>query len=160
MYHYSYHAYFILSHKSEKCVTERNRRLNLWSLFVKWGIQPVPHSYWLNCWKWLVPNTLWFSNFLSNEKGLDYSSQCKVFPKLSNSNRINFHLLKVRKITINFELFKVSKMTSLKMFIYLQSWEARNIKFGQQVNLYQRVILGTPAQEVLTSLSHIRVAPW
>ena len=58
MYHYSYHAYFILLHKSEKCVTERNRRLNLWSLFVKWGIQPVPHSYWLNCWKWLVPNTL------------------------------------------------------------------------------------------------------
>ena len=28
-YHYSYHAYFISLHKSEKRVTERNKRLNL-----------------------------------------------------------------------------------------------------------------------------------
>ena len=33
--------------------------------------------------------------------------------------------------------------------------EARNIKLGQQVNLIQRVLLGTLPQKVLTSLPHI-----
>ena len=32
--------------------------------------------------------------------------------------------------------------------------ETRNIKFGQQVNLIQRVPLGTPPQEVVMSLPH------
>ena len=35
--------------------------------------------------------------------------------------------------------------------------EARNIKFGQQVNLIQRVPLGTPPQEVATSLPYNHV---
>ena len=40
--------------------------------------------------------------------------------------------------------------------LYISSHqEARNIKFGQQVNLIQRALLGTQPQEVLMSLTHI-----
>ena len=35
--------------------------------------------------------------------------------------------------------------------------EARNIKFGEQVNLIQKVLLGTPPQEVVTPLPHNHV---
>ena len=65
---------------------------------------------------------------------------------------------KSKKVTINFEILKVSKMTSLNIYIHLQSQEAKNIKFGQQVNLIQRVLLGTLAQEVLMSSPHIHVS--
>ena len=54
-------------------------------------------------------------------------------------------------MTINFELLKVIKITSLKIFSH---GEARNIKFGQQVNLIQRIPLGTLPQEVVMSLPH------
>ena len=54
-------------------------------------------------------------------------------------------------MTINFKLLKVSKTTSLKISSH---GEARNIKFGQQVNLIQRVPLGILPQEVVTSLPH------
>ena len=50
----------------------------------------------------------------------------------------------ISKMTINPELLKVSKSHG----------EARNIKFGQQVNLIQMVALGTPPQRVVTSLPH------
>ena len=59
---------------------------------------------------------------------------------------------KANKMTVNFELLKVSQITSLKIYIISSHGEARNIKFGQQVNLIQRVPLGTPPQEVLMSL--------
>ena len=65
---------------------------------------------------------------------------------------------KSKKVTTNFELLKVSKMTSLNISTYIQSQEAKNIKFGQQVNLIQRVLLGTLTQEVLMSSSHINVS--
>ena len=42
-------------------------------------------------------------------------------------------------------------MTSLKIS---SLGEARNIKFGQQVNLTQRGLLGTLPQEVVTALHH------
>ena len=49
------------------------------------------------------------------------------------------------------ELLKVCNMTSLK--IYVSGYgEARNIKFGHQINLIQRVQLGPLPQEVVTSL--------
>ena len=67
---------------------------------------------------------------------------------------VNFNLLKVNKMTVNFELLKVRKITSLKIYMISSHGEARNIKFGQQVNLIQRVPLGTPPQEVLMSLPH------
>ena len=37
--------------------------------------------------------------------------------------------------------------------------EARNIKFGQQVNLIQRVPLGSLLQKVVTSLPYNHVTP-
>ena len=49
-------------------------------------------------------------------------------------------------MAINFLLLKFSKIISLKT--------ARNITFGQQVNLVQRVPLGTSPQEALTLLPH------
>ena len=52
---------------------------------------------------------------------------------------VSFDLPKVNKMTVNSELLKVSKMTSLKF--YISHGEARDIKFGQQVNLIQRVSL-------------------
>ena len=49
-------------------------------------------------------------------------------------------------------MLKVSKMTSLK--IYISSYdEARNIKFGHQINIIKRVPLGTPPQAVVMSLA-------
>ena len=68
-------------------------------------------------------------------------------------NKVNFDLPNVSKTTINFELLKVSKMTSLKIYIYISSHEeARNIKFGHQINIIERVPLGT--QAVVMSLAH------
>ena len=62
-------------------------------------------------------------------------------------------------MNINLELLKVSKMTSLKienLYITTQV-EARNIKFGQQVNIIEKVLLSTPLQEVLMSLAYNHV---
>ena len=100
----------------------------------------------------------WFLKYLSKGRGLDYFLQI-VLPKLSKTSdlslkwtsRVNFDVSRVSRMTINFELLKVSKMTSLK--IYVSSYgEARNIKFGHQVNLIQRVQLGPLPQGVVTSL--------
>ena len=52
---------------------------------------------------------------------------------------------------LNLELLKVSKITNLKISNH---GEARNIKFGQQVNLIQRAPLDTLPQELVTSLLH------
>ena len=60
---------------------------------------------------------------------------------------------KVSKMSISFELLKVSKMNNLKS-LYLQSLEARNIKFGQHVNIIERVPLGTPPLAVVMSSAH------
>ena len=43
------------------------------------------------------------------------------------------------------------------MYIYIYisgQGEARNIKFGHQINIIERVPLGTPPQMVLMSLAH------
>ena len=40
-------AYFILLLKSEKLVTERNERLNLWGLFIDWGNQFLIPTDWI-----------------------------------------------------------------------------------------------------------------
>ena len=57
---------------------------------------------------------------------------------------------------MNYELLKVSKMVSLKIYVSSHG-EARNIKFGHQVNLIQRVQLGPLSQEIVTSLPHHHV---
>ena len=51
---------------------------------------------------------------------------------------VNFDLPIVRKVNINFKLLKVTKMTSLKVYISSHG-EARNIRFGQQLNIIERV---------------------
>ena len=120
---HSYRAYFILSVKSEKRVTERNKRQSIY-----WLTKPVFDSCRLGN---LMPLIL---EFLSNGEGLDRFSR-HVLPTLSKitvtcpkqvkrPNRMNFDLPQVSKININFELLKVSKMTSLKIYIYLQSWRS------------------------------------
>ena len=84
-----------------------------------------------------------------------------VLPKFSKitvtcpksvKTRVNFDLLKVRKMNINFELFKVSKMTHSKIYISIHR-EPRNIKLGQQVKI-KRATLGTQPQVVVMSLAH------
>ena len=44
---YSYHASFILSHKSDKRVTERNESLNFWSRSIKWGSKFLIRADWI-----------------------------------------------------------------------------------------------------------------
>ena len=52
------------------------------------------------------------------------------------------------------KLLEVSKMTSLKFYISPSIKKLETLKFGQEVNLIQKVSLGTLLQEVVTSLPH------
>ena len=115
----------ILSHESEKCVTERNKRMSLWRLF----INSVSSWFWLNeslkmtC----TRSNARYLDFLSNGERLDYFSLpnvlptlCKITESVSKNEQvkmINFELSKYTKMNINFELFKISKMSSLEIYI-------------------------------------------
>ena len=62
---------------------------------------------------------------------------------------------------VNFDLPKVSKMTSLNIYIYVYIYiyisshrEGRNIKFGHQMNIIQRVSPGSMPQVLVMSLAH------
>ena len=50
---YSYHALFILLQKSEEYVTERNKRLNLWSRLIDWW------NHFLILANWIIENDFW-----------------------------------------------------------------------------------------------------
>ena len=85
---YSYHAYLILLLKLEKCVTERNKRLTLWTLFIDQRNQfLIPAD-------WIIENDLCQSlmhvvlEFLSNGEGLNRSLR-HVLPKLSKINDLS-----------------------------------------------------------------------
>ena len=76
---------------------------------------------------------------------------------------INFHLLEVRKITClrkissHVEAAEVRKITCLKKIS--SHGEAANIKFGQQVNLIQRVVTSLPQNHMALAnlfISHYR----
>ena len=155
---HSYHAYFRLSHKSQRPVTERNKSLNLSSLIINWGTQfLIPTD-------WIIENDLChilrvvLEFFFREDLGsflwpnvFPKVSQITGLPKVSKKERVgSIWRAQIQKMSINFELRKVSKMTSLKIYISPVIGEARNIKLRQQVNLIQRVPLGTPHQEVLT----------
>ena len=136
----SYHVYFILSQKSEKHVTERNKRLSLWSLFT-YSLTKETSSWFprigsvkVTC----VRSCARFFNFYERERVWICFLQ-HVLPKLSKitvtcpkslkkPNMVNFDLPKVSKIIISLELLKVRKMISWKMYISCHS-EAGNIKF-------------------------------
>ena len=76
--------------------------------------------------------------------------------QLKETNRVYSYLPQVSKMSISFKLLKVSKMTSLK--IYISSYrQVRNIKFDQQVNIIERVPLGTPPLAVVMTLAHNHV---
>ena len=61
---------------------------------------------------------------------------------------MNFYLPQV-----NFELLKDSEMASLKIY-FSSHEEARNSKFGQLINMIERVLLDTLSQAVVMSLAH------
>ena len=63
----------------------------------------------------------------------------------------NCELLQISKMT---KIPKARKMTSLKIYISPSIKKLETFKFGQQVNFTQKVQLGTPPQEVVTSLPH------
>ena len=66
---------------------------------------------------------------------------------------------KVGKMTFNFQLLEVSKITCLKKIS--RHGEAANIKFGQQVNLIQRVVTSLPQNHMALAnlfISHYRGA--
>ena len=72
-------------------------------------------------------------------------------------NRVSLNLPKVIKMNINCELLKVSKMPYFvsPVYIYVSSHEeARNIEFGQQVNIFESAPLGTPPQVIVVSLAY------
>ena len=127
---YYYPADFILSHESEKRVTERSR-LDFWRLFFNCGTQSlIPPD-------WAIENDLcqilcMILQFFVKERGLRLSFffffLWPVSPKLSKTTKTcpnlvkwmrkaNINLPEYSKMTINFELFKVSKMTSLKIYV-------------------------------------------
>ena len=122
--------YFILSHKSEKHVAERSKRLSLQSLFINWGTQLFLDSCWLNHWRLFVSDPTSCSWIFCQRKRV-----CIVFlwhnilSKISKitvtclksqkqTSRVNFGLPKDSKITNNFKLLNVSKITSFKIYIF------------------------------------------
>ena len=52
------------------------------------------------------------------------------------------------------KLLKVIKVTNLKIYISPSIRKLETLKFRQQLKLIQKVSLGTPLQEVVTSLPH------
>ena len=116
---YSYHACFILSLKWEKRVTERNKRLSLWSLFIDEENQFLIPADWIieNDFCRILPGSWGFESFFvacftQNSK---ITLTCPKWVK--KPNRVNFDFPKVSRININFELSKVSKTSSLKIYI-------------------------------------------
>ena len=77
-----FHAYFILSHKWEKSITKKNKRLNRWSLLINWTIQFLIWADWII--KIDLCQILCVAlEFLSNGEGLHCSSWPNILPKLS-----------------------------------------------------------------------------
>ena len=65
-------------------------------------------------------------------------------------NRVSFDFPKVSRMNINFELLQFENLC------ISSHEEARNIKFGQQVNIIERVPLGA-SQAVVMTLAHNHV---
>ena len=90
------------------------------------------------------------------------SSLKHVLPKLSKvtvtcsksvkTNRVNFDLPKVSKITINFELLKVGKWLVWKSAYIFSHGEARIIKFRQQIITWQISLSQITGELLLSNL--------
>ena len=142
-------------------VTERNKRLNKWSLFVGWGNQLLISA------DRIIENNLSqilcvVLEFWSNGEGLDCFSQhllpklSKVFVTCPQSVRKQIGTVLTCPNSAKWiSALNCSKSAKWPIWnLYISSHlEARNIKFGQQVNI-ERVPLGTPPQAVVMSLAH------
>ena len=115
-----------------------------------------------------MPFYAWFLNILSNGEGLDCFSQPNILPKLSKITVNWLKPVKINKVGSFLTCPKSAKWLSILNCqshqndefenLYISSHgKARNMKFGQQVNLIQRVQLGTLPQEVLMSLPHTNI---
>ena len=139
--------------------------LNLWSLFINWGTKFLIPSYWIiekNLCQILCVVLECFVR-----EGLGCFSQPNILPKVikitdlpkvSKNEQVGTILTCPKKK--NDHQFWIAQSQQNDQFenLYISSHgEARNIKLGQQVNLIQRVQLGTPHQEVVTSLPHNHV---
>ena len=133
---YSYHAYHILLQKSEKCVSERNKRLNLWILFIDWGNQfLIPTD-------WIIENDLhqilcvvlqFFIKQWSNGEGLGCFLR-HVLPKRSkitvtcpkSAKQQKGSILTCPKLATSISTLNCSKLAKWPFwkFIYLQSWRS------------------------------------
>ena len=127
---YSYHAYFILSLKSENLF---QKEIKDWVFEVhlltketsSWF--PLNGSVKMTCARsyahgsWIIIKRREFELFFYS---ISYPNSVKqrwyVQSQWKDLDKVSFHLPKVSKININFELLRVSKMTSLKIY-YLQS---------------------------------------
>ena len=149
----------IFLHKWEKRVTERNKRLSLWILFINWGTQAVYVFCWLNHWTWLMPDPMrgsWILWFFSNGEGWDCFWLAKVLSRLSKIT----YLLKVSKNERVGSILICSKSTKWEIWesivsSVMEKQEVLNLNSG--VSVIQRVLFCTPPQKELTSLLHIHV---
>ena len=136
----------ILLQKSEKHVTEKYKD---WIFEVSLLIrEPIS---WFRLFESLkmtwARSYAWFLNFLSDREGFN----CFLWPNvLSKPSKMTETCPKSEKWLSILSSLKVAKWPVLK-FMYLQSWGS------WQVNLIQRVPLGTLPQKVVMSLPHNHV---
>ena len=120
---YSYHAYFILSLKSDKCVTERNKMLSLWNLIL------TPAD-------WIIENDLCqilcacFLNFYQTERvsivfcSMSYPNTVKKLWPVQSSEKYQIGSIstcpKIAKLISTFNCSKSARWLVWKS-IYIQS---------------------------------------
>ena len=118
---------------------------------------------------WIIENNLRqilcvVLKFFSNGEGLDCFLR-HVLPKLGKVTVTCPQSVKKQQIGTVFTCPKLAKWASALNCSKLAKWpiwnlyisshlEARNIKFGQQVNIIERVPLGSPPQAIIMSLAH------
>ena len=139
--------------------------MNLWSLLINWGTQFLIPADWIiditfaRSYVWFLNFYVWFLNFLSNEIFLNFFSRPNVLPKLCKLTLNCPKSVKnkpIRSILTCPNLFKLLSILKCSKSAKWPIWksnsslgEARNIEFGEQVSLIQRVPLGTLPQEVV-----------
>ena len=130
---------------------------------------PVFHYGRLNHCKWLLPDAMhgswifcqtervWIV-FLQHNVLSKHSKTTVTCPKIVIINKKGqFSLTQSQKTEYQFWTAQSQKSDQSENLYISSQGEARNIKFGHQVNLIQRVLLGTPPQGVVMLLTHNHV---
>ena len=100
-----------------------------------------------------VSIVFWQHNVLSK-----HSKTTVTCPKIVKINKKGqFSLTQSQKNEYQFWTAQSQKSDQSENLYISSQGEARNIKFGHQVNLIRRVLLGTPPQEVVMLLTHNHV---